>query len=359
MPTPSRLLPHSIVLAVSVGCVLLGGGREARAQGPASPEARSDGALVARQPCQLLHRTYAQFVSFMREGEPALQPEVFQRVFTRQVHDALVGGTEVVCEKVEYLSDGLRVKGVLVRPRGGPARVKHPAVIYLRGGFGEAGRILFWNLMEFAVLARRGYVVVATEYRGNHGGEGHDEAGGADVRDVLNLIPLLEGQPDVDASRIGLYGWSRGALMAYLTLARTERIAAAVVGAAPTDAFRMVAARPELETEVLAKQVPGYAANRASLLQARSPSRWAELLPAHTPLLLLQGTADWRVAPDEALTMAQHLLAARRPFRLVLFEGGDHLLNEHAAETQRLVGDWLDRYVRDRAPFPPLEPHGR
>jgi dipeptidyl aminopeptidase/acylaminoacyl peptidase len=340
-------------------CWLLGTGGEARAQGPASAESRGDGTIVARQPCQFPQRTHAQFVAFMREGAPALDEELFRRVFTKQAHDALVSGADVVCEKVEYLSDGLRVKGVLMRPRGGAAGVKRPAVIYLRGGFGEAGRILFWNLMEFAALARRGYVVVATEYRGNHGGEGHDEAGGAEVRDVLNLIPLLEGQPDVDASRIGLYGWSRGALMAYLTLAHTDRIAAAVVGAAPTDAFRMVAARPELETEVLAKSVPDYAAHRASLLQARSPARWAELLPANTPLLLLQGTADWRVAPDEALTMAQRLLAARRPFRLVLFEGGDHMLNEHAAETQRLVGDWLDRYVRDRAPFPPLEPHGR
>jgi hypothetical protein len=46
-------------------------------------------------------------------------------------------------------------------------------------------------------------------------------------------------------------------------------------------------------------------------------------------------------------------------FRLVCFEGGDHLLTEHNDEVSRLAKDWLDRYVRDRKPWPSLKPHGR
>ena len=41
------------------------------------------------------------------------------------------------------------------------------------------------------------------------------------------------------------------------------------------------------------------------------------------------------------------------------FEGGGHGLSEHRAEVFRAVREWLDRYVRDRAPLPDLEPHGR
>jgi hypothetical protein len=35
-------------------------------------------------------------------------------------------------------------------------------------------------------------VVVASQYRGNGGGEGHEEFGGAEVHDILNLIPLAK-----------------------------------------------------------------------------------------------------------------------------------------------------------------------
>ena len=41
-----------------------------------------------------------------------------------------------------------------------------------------------------------------------------------------------------------------------------------------------------------------------------------------------------------------------------MFEGGDHGLADFTTEVDRLVEDWLDRYVRDRKPWPGLDPHG-
>ena len=41
-------------------------------------------------------------------------------------------------------------------------------------------------------------MVVASQYRGNAGGEGKEEFGGKDVNDVLNLLPLLESLPKAD-----------------------------------------------------------------------------------------------------------------------------------------------------------------
>jgi dipeptidyl aminopeptidase/acylaminoacyl peptidase len=86
---------------------------------------------------------------------------------------------------------------------------------------------------------------------------------------------------------------------------------------------------------------------------------WADALPETTPILILHGTADWRVDPTQALDMAGAQLKAKRPYRLVMFEGGDHGLNEHDDEVNRLVDDWLDHYVRDGKSWPSLEPHGR
>ena len=56
--------------------------------------------------------------------------------------------------------------------------------------------------------------------------------------------------------------------------------------------------------------------------------------------------------------MADVLYEQRHPFRLVFFEGGDHALTEYQAETLSLYRSWLDRYVRDRQPWPSLAPHG-
>jgi len=109
---------------------------------------------------------------------------------------------------------------------------------------------------------------------------------------------------------------------------------------------------------VFSELVPDYDKNKEAALDARSAVRWPEKLNKKTPILLLHGTADWRVHPTEALTMVSKLYESKHPFRFVLFEGGDHGLSEHREEVDRLARDWLDRYVRDKKPWPNLEPHG-
>ncbi len=262
---------------------------------------------------------------------------------------------EVELSAITYWSDGLKVKGYLALPKKG-ARL--PAVIFNRGGNRSLGALTDYSAaMLLGYVAAWGYAVVASQYRGNGGGEGKEEFGGADVNDVLHLIPLLESLPRVDASRIGMYGWSRGGMMTYLALSRTDRIAGAVVGAGVADLFEECERRPEME-RVAEELIPNFASDRQAALAARSVIRWPEKLSPKTPLLLLHGSADWRVSPTQPLALASALYARKRPFRLVLFEGGQHSLSEHREEVNRLVKDWLDRYVRDRRPWPSLEPHG-
>jgi dipeptidyl aminopeptidase/acylaminoacyl peptidase len=260
-------------------------------------------------------------------------------------------------QSITYLSDGLRVKGYLLQPRSGDSL---PAVIYNRGGSADFGAMTDGMVARvLAPIADRGYVVIASQYRGNAGGEGREEVGGADVNDVLNLLPLLGSLPRVDTTRIGMYGWSRGGKMTYLALARTGRIRAAIIGAGVADVADLVQRRRAMEDSVYALLVPRWQADRDAEIEARSAIRWPERLHKQTPILLLHGSSDWRVHPEQALRMAAALHAARHPFRFVFFEGGDHGLTAHAAEVGRLVFDWLDTYVRDRRTWPSLEPHGR
>ncbi|MBC7923492.1 MAG: S9 family peptidase [Ferruginibacter sp.] len=262
--------------------------------------------------------------------------------------------TEV--REITYLSDGLKVKGFLVTPRKSG---KYPCIIYNRGGNRDYGAITLSNQVPIlARLASWGYVVVASQYRGNGGSEGREDFGGRDVQDVLNLIPLLAGLPQADASRIGMYGWSRGGMMTYLALTKTDKIRGAIIGAAPVDLVQYLERRPAMEKYVFAPLIPNYEANRTQELKARSAAYWPEQLCKTTPILLLQGSADWRTNPEDALTMANKLYQSRHPFRLVFFEGGDHGVGEHRDEMYRMAKDWLDAYVRDRKSLPNLEPHG-
>jgi len=73
---------------------------------------------------------------------------------------------------------------------------------------------------------------------------------------VLHCIPLLESLDRVDADRLGIYGWSRGGLMTYLALARTNRVRAAVIAAGMSNSFDTVERRPAMETNVYSELAP-------------------------------------------------------------------------------------------------------
>ncbi len=263
---------------------------------------------------------------------------------------------DVRAHDLTYWSDGLRVRGFLLRPAAlqGPA----PCLIYNRGGNREFAAITDAILEGLlALFASWGYVVAASQYRGNAGGEGREEFGGRDVDDVLNLIPLLERLPDADAGRIGMYGGSRGGMMTYLALTRTDRILAAVIRCGVSDLRGWQSDRADMEA-VFADLIPGFDPANDDTLASRSAVLWAERICRTTPLLLLQGASDWRVSPHSSLEMGHALLRAGHPFRLVLLEGSDHALSEHTAERDRLTREWLDRFVRDRQPPPDVTPHG-
>lgn len=288
--------------------------------------------------------------------------------------------TGVKLERVIYASDGLEVEGFLAQPSEEGSR-KLPCVIYNRGGnrnFGALTPVCAAFLL--ARIALHGYVVAASNYRGNGafgvakypgertnedgdpiGGTGREEFGGAEVHDILALVPMLANVARADTSRMGIFGWSRGGMMTYLALKASDRFKAAIVGGGLADMAEGMDERPEMEKYVYSQLIPDWddPVKRAAAIQARSALRWVDELPATTPILLLQGTADWRVNPKQSLAMAESLQAKRHPYRLVMFEGGDHGLSEYRGEVNRAVSEWLDRYVRDGKSWPSLKPHGR
>ena len=253
---------------------------------------------------------------------------------------------------ITYWSDGLKVKGFLLKPKGdGP----YPAIIYNRGGSLEWGSLTHYvssiGLGELAELARAGFVVVASQYRGNGGGEGREEYGGSDINDVLNLIPLLADVPEADTSNLGMFGWSRGGMTTFLTLKKTTKIKAVAVGGPSTNIVATAQDRPELPAW-WATFIPNYRQNEDQILRERSPIYWVDELPRDVPILLMHGTADWHVRSRETLRFVLELDAYRIPYRLVIYEGGDHPLRAHHDEVFAQLIGWFNRFLKEGQPVP-------
>jgi dipeptidyl aminopeptidase/acylaminoacyl peptidase len=264
---------------------------------------------------------------------------------------------QVSCSRFTYESDGLKVKGFLIVPKKSG---RYPCIIYNRGGTRDFGKITDSALLTrgLANIAASGYVVIASQYRGSDGGEGDDEFGGSDVNDVLNLIELLHEIPAADTSRLGMIGWSRGGIMTYMTLARTNRMKAAVVGGGVADLFTLRASRPEFDSIIFPSTIPDYVKNKDEALRSRSAMYWPEKINKNTPLLIMHGTSDWRAPLGQVLAFAEKLHKSDHPFRLVVFEGGQHSLIEFRREYIHQTIDWFNAYVRDGKKWPDLEPHG-
>ena len=136
-----------------------------------------------------------------------------------------------------------RVAGVLVKPAGAAGRL--PVVIQLHGTGGRKEQLL----PRLNRLAGRGFLAVAID--GRYHGERVGNAAGLDtpyttalfnayktrsehpffydtVLDVMRLIDYLETRGDVEPSRIGLGGGSKGGIETYLTAAVDPRVAASV-----------------------------------------------------------------------------------------------------------------------------------
>lgn len=252
---------------------------------------------------------------------------------------------KTVVEKITYLSDGLKVKGYIAYPIDDSK--KYPCIIWCRGGYGNAGAIdKFTARGMFGQLASWGYCVFASQYRGNDGSEGHDDFGGDDVNDVLNLIPLADEIPQADKSIWGIEGWSRGGMMTYLTLTKTNIFKAAIVLGGIAN-LRCNAEESKFMRRLYEHTLGKYTEDEfKQRCEQRSIINFPEKLSKETALLLIHGNADERVLPHDSIDLSYKLLENKIPFRLVMLEGGDHFLKSHRKEVDEMRKRWFDRFLK-------------
>ncbi len=250
-----------------------------------------------------------------------------------------------VVEKISYLSDGLRVTGYIAYPKDDTQ--KFPCVIWCRGGIGNAGAIdKFTARGILGQIASWGYCVFATQYRGNDGGEGNDDFGGDDLNDVLNLIPLADEIPQANKDIWGIEGWSRGGMMTYLTLTRTNIFKAAVVIGGIAN-LRCNSDESKFMRRLYEHTMGKYGEEEfKQKCESRSIINFPEKLSQNTPLLMIHGNLDNRVLPHDSLDLSSELIDLKRTFRLIMLEGGDHFLKTHRKEVDDFRKSWFDKYLK-------------
>lgn len=257
--------------------------------------------------------------------------------------------------KLTYPStDGLQIPAYLLRALH-PTTGKGPAVVYVHGSqHGQFSSRAFPRAVE---LVRRGYVVLAPDYRSSAGytKEFHDAAdyGGREIDDMLAARDYLASLPEVDPRRIVIMGMSHGGYNTLMALARyPDKFAAGVDFFGPTDLVWRLTSGPEEnrnaeagDREYFARMVGKSIDEAPGLYRARSPRFVAgDIKP---PLLILHGDKDGVVNVQESIWLADALKkAGKTNFEFHVIKDGQHgYPTPQMDEMWRLTFEFLDRVL--------------
>jgi len=281
--------------------------------------------------------------------------------FSRSVYEQARAQTDFEIRDIRYVSDGLTIKGMLIRPRnlGG---TRWPAVIFNRGGTGDYGRIGNYGvpckqesdsciyIVDLLMLAERGFVIIASDYR-FHGLTGkRDEWGGQEVNDILNLVPALKAMAFVDPARLYMLGQSRGGTMTYIALKRGAPVKAAAVIAGPA----LLSANTQAFIhgdwflngnewfDGAPKVWPDYAHRADEYYRERSGALWPEKI--NVPVLIMHSRTDKLVPVTQALRMAEAMQSHDKVYSLIIYDSDGHALPKNAEDRTRRIADWFDKY---------------
>ena len=263
-------------------------------------------------------------------------------ILSRDEFDRRESFSDYECRKIKYMSDGLKVVGFIWKPTK-TAGKKLPVVIVNRGG--NPGLALLTPQSFFYPYVTNGFVVIGSQYRGADGGEGKDEFGGADVNDVMNLIPLAGSLDYVDMNNVFMHGVSRGGMESFLAIKKGIPINAVVVTGALTDLVAAAKERPSVAERVWARLIPGYAEKKDDLLRERSAVYFADKI--NVPVLILQGAADWRSDPgSQGMGLANKLHSFGKTYELHIFSGDDHPISINRLERETKILQWFKKYMK-------------
>jgi dipeptidyl aminopeptidase/acylaminoacyl peptidase len=236
-------------------------------------------------------------------------------------------------------ADGLDVEGVLTLPPGREAK-KLPVVVLPHGGPADRDYPGFdWLAQAFA---SRGYAVFQPNFRGSTGyGAAFQKAGDGEwgrkmQTDISDGLAELVRQGIVDGSRACIMGWSYGgyAALAGVTLQQgIYRCAVSMAGVSDVERLSSTWMKESNRDQTTRRWI-AQALGKGRDLRSVSPIRFVDRVAA--PVLLIHGTNDTVVLPEQSSSMANALREAGKEAELLTLDKADHGLLEGEARLAML-----------------------
>jgi dipeptidyl aminopeptidase/acylaminoacyl peptidase len=246
--------------------------------------------------------------------------------------------------------DGFHPDGVLIAPPHPRAGVRVPLLLLIHGGPTSASTLGFSGFAQ--VLAARGWFVFEPNYRGS------DNLGLAFARTTVPYIASVPGRDIedglaavlklgvVDASRIGVSGWSEGGLMTSWLIGHDTRWKAAVSGAAVNDWIQYSAMTDAKDfTPEFIGRSPWTNPALMAIFQSESPLTYAARVK--TPTLILSDAGDFRVPTPLAYEFYHDVRAAGTPVQFVIYPVIGHFPSDpvRSEDVMRRWEAWIGKYL--------------
>ena len=230
--------------------------------------------------------------------------------------------------------DGFAMEAMMIKPPDfDPAR-RYPVYQHVYGGphvqrvrnDWSGSTFMFWQL-----LAQRGVIVWVLD-NSTASGKGvvstwpvYKNFGELELRDIEDGIAWLTQQPYIDATRIGIEGWSYGGFMVSYALTHSQSFAMGIAGGSVTDW----------------RDYDTIYTERYMLMPQNNPEGYQQSAPRfaaadlHGALLLVHGTMDENVHMQNTLQFAHELQKAGKSFEMMLYPKSRHRLGGRDLEQHR------------------------
>ena len=243
-------------------------------------------------------------------------------------------------------SDGHPLQARIFEPPDFDRAAWHPVILRVYGGTGVPTVRDDWDRTALfdQLLAERGYVVASIDNRTAtaesktiENASLKDLWGASALNDLLDGVRWIKAQPWADPERVGIWGRSGGGYFTLAAMTRSKEFRAGISVAPVTDWRYYDSKATEAYMKTPADNPKGY---EDTDLVARAKD-------LHGRLLLVFGTYDDNVHPQNSLAFMDALVAAGLPFDMMAYPMRKHGIDDRAARahlTEKMLAFWK-RYL--------------
>ncbi len=243
--------------------------------------------------------------------------------------------------------DGAKVGLLLLRPKEIEAGRKYPLVAYVYGmpGFATIGDAWGGNRYLFhQFLAQRGFVVAQIDDRTSairghkYAVLGDHDIGPLAVKDHEVAVEYLTSLPYVDSEHTAVWGWSGGGFTTTFHMTHTKLFQFGIAGAPVTDWH--------LYDSIYTERYMGVPQDDPEAYERTSSIEGVENYAGR--LLLIHGSHDDNVHPQNTTKLIDALIKKRKQFDLMVYPNETHGIRgkDEVIHLWTMVYDYLERNLR-------------